>query len=384
VSLRTWLRRHGDRLLAIALVIGVWLETTGIGVSRDDEPIAASPPAAGVALLAGVLLAASLAWRQRAPLLPLVLAIVVASVALAEPLDGPVTVVVAMMVATYSVGAHTRDRSAIAGVAGLAVLLAIAVARELTDEFEVADAALPVLVLGGPWLAGLALRSRRERETVLEQARLDHATTAVAEERARIARELHDAVAHSIGVVVLQARGARRTMTVDPAAAIEALDAIESTGTQALVEMRRLVGVLRQPDDGVDLSPPPSLRHLDAMVDQVRAAGLPVELTIEGTPIALAPGVDLSAYRIVQEALTNALAHAGPATATVRVRYGEDHLALEIADTGTGVRQPDPAGHGLIGMRERVSLYQGRLETDVRPGGGFVIRARLPLTTTSP
>jgi signal transduction histidine kinase len=384
VNARTWLRRYGDRLLAISLVLGVWLETTGVGVSPDDEPIRATQEAVVVALLAAVLLAASLTWRRQAPLLPLVLAIVVAVVAIGEPLDGPVTVVLAMMVATYTVGAHTRERWAVAGLVGLAVLLAIAVAREATDEFELADAALPVLVLGGPWLAGLALRSRRERESLLEQARLDHAEAAVAEERARIARELHDAVAHSIGVVVLQARGARRTMTSDLAAATEALDAIESTGTQALVEMRRLVGVLRQPDDGVDLSPPPSLRHLDAMIDRVRAAGLPVELTIEGTPIALAPGVDLSAYRIVQEALTNALAHAGPATATVRVRYSEDHLALEIADTGTGVREADPGGHGLVGMRERVSLYEGRLETDVRPGGGFVIRARLPLTTTSP
>ena len=205
----------------------------------------------------------------------------------------------------------------------------------------------------------------------------------MADERARIARELHDAVAHSIGVVVLQARGARKTMQSDPEAALEALDAIEATGTQALAEMRRLVGVLRQADDGMDLSPPPSLRHLDALVDRVRAAGLPVELTIEGTPIELAPGIDLSAYRIVQEALTNALAHAGPATASVRVRYDEDQLALEIADTGVGARQPDPSGHGLIGMRERVSLYDGRLETDVRPGGGFVIRARLPLTSSS-
>ncbi len=384
MSARTLLRRYGDRLLAISLVLGIWLETTGVGASLDDEPSQATPEAMVVALLAAVLLAASLAWRRQAPLLPLAMAIVVAVVAIGEPLDGPVTVVLAMMVATYTVGAYTRERSAIAGLVGLAVLLAVAVAREATDEFELADAALPVLVLGGPWLAGLALRSRQERETLLEQARLDHAEAAVAGERARIARELHDAVAHSIGVVVLQARGARRTMTADPAAAIEALDAIESTGTQALVEMRRLVGVLRQPDEEVDLSPPPSLRHLEAMVDRVRAAGLPVEVAIEGTPVALAPGVDLSAYRIVQEALTNALAHAGPATATVRVRYGDDHLALEIADTGTGVRQPDAAGHGLIGMRERVSLYEGRLETDVRPGGGFVIRARLPLTTTTP
>jgi signal transduction histidine kinase len=382
MHVRAELRRNADRLLAIALVVGVWLETTYIGISRDDEPIATTPIGEAVALLAAVLLAASLAWRRRAPLVSLALAIVAAVVSLTEPIDGPVTTVVAMMIATYSVGAHTRERSAIVGVAGLACLLAVAVGKEISDEVELADAALPFLVLGGPWLAGVALRSRRERETALEQTRHEHADAAVADERARIARELHDAVAHSIGVVVLQARGARRTMRTDPAAALGALDAIEATGTQALAEMRRLVGVLRQADDGMNLSPPPSLRQLDALVDRVRAAGLPVELTVEGTPVELPPGIDLSAYRIVQEALTNALAHAGPATASVVVRYGEDHLALEIADTGVGTRRPDESGHGLIGMRERVSLYDGRLETDVRPGGGFVIRARLPLGST--
>ena len=378
------LRRHGDRLLAIALVVGVWLETTRIGISRDDEPILVTPVAEAVSLLAGVLLAASLAWRQRAPLVVLGLAIVTSVVSLVEPLDGAITVVIAMMVATYTVGAHTRGQTAIAGAVGLAILLAVNLGREIHPDLEVGDIAVPFLLLGGPWLAGLAIRSRREREVALEAARVEEAGAAVADERARIARELHDAVAHSIGVVVLQARGARKTLRTDPEAALEALDAIEATGTQALTEMRRLVGVLRQSDDGVDLSPPPSLRHLDALVDRVRAAGLPVELTIEGTPIDLAPGIDLSAYRIVQEALTNALAHAGPATASVHVRYEVDQLSLEIADTGVGAAGAHPAGHGLIGMRERVSLYQGRLETDVRPGGGFVIRARLPLTTGSP
>ncbi len=284
------LRRHGDRLLAIALVVGVWLETTWIGISRDDEPILVTPVAETVSLLAGVLLAASLAWRQRAPLVVLGLAIVTSVVSLVEPLDGAITVVIAMMVATYTVGAHTRGQTAIAGAVGLAILLAVNLGREIHPDLEVGDIAVPFLLLGGPWLAGLAIRSRREREVALEAARVEEAGAAVADERARIARELHDAVAHSIGVVVLQARGARKTLRTDPEAALEALDAIEATGTQALTEMRRLVGVLRQSDDGVDLSPPPSLRHLDALVDRVRAAGLPVELTVEGTPIDLAPG----------------------------------------------------------------------------------------------
>jgi signal transduction histidine kinase len=376
------LRRHGDRLLAIALVVGVWLESTLIVTHQADEPIVTTPVGETIAILSAVLLAASLAWRRQAPLIPLAMAVVAAVASLTEPLGGPISAIVAAMVATYSVGAYTRERSFVIGAAGLATLLAVAVVREIGTEADPADAALPFLLLGGPWLAGLAMRSRREREAALVQAHVEQAVAAVTDERARIARELHDAIAHSIGVVVLQARGARRTMRSDPAVALDALDAIEATGTQALAEMRRMVGVLRQADDGMDLSPPASIRHLDALVERVRAAGLPVELTIEGTPVELPPGVDLSAYRIVQEALTNALAHAGPATASVLVRYGEDHLALEIADTGAGTRRPDPGGHGLIGMRERVSLYDGRLETDIRPGGGFIIRARLPLAST--
>ncbi len=363
--------------------MAIWFETTRLGVTRDDDPIVVTAIGEGAALLTAVLLAASLAWRRSTPLLPMALTIPTALVSLTEPLDGPITTAVAMMVATYSVGAFTVGRRAMVGAAGLIVLLAIAVSRELGPDLEPADAALPFLLLGGPWLAGLAMRSRREREIVLERARVEDADAAVVDERARIARELHDAVAHSIGVVVLQARGARRTLRTDPAAALDALDAIEATGTQALAEMRRLVGVLRQSDDGMDLSPPPSLRHVDALVDRVRAAGLPVELTIEGTPVELAPGIDLSAYRIVQEGLTNALAHAGPATATVLIRYGGADLTLEIADTGVGAARTGPGGHGLIGMRERVSLYDGRLETDTRPGGGFVIRARLPLESSA-
>jgi signal transduction histidine kinase len=377
------LRRHGDRLLAIGLVAVIWIESTRVGLAPDDDPIVVTPIAAGLAFVTSVFLAASLAWRRSTPLLPLTLTIPTALVSVTEPLDGPITTAIAMMVATYSVGAFAVGRRVMVGVAGLIVLLAIAISRELGPDLEPADAALPFLLLGGPWLAGLAIRSRREREMVLERARVEDADAAVVDERARIARELHDAVAHSIGVVVLQARGARRTLRTNPAAALDALDAIEGTGTQALAEMRRLVGVLRQADDGVDLSPPPSLRHVDALVDRVRAAGLPVELTIEGTPVELPPGVDLSAYRIVQEALTNALAHAGPATAAVLIRYSDDVLTLEIADTGVGAARSGPRGHGLIGMRERVSLYDGRLETDTRPEGGFVIRARLPLESSA-
>ena len=154
---------------------------------------------------------------------------------------------------------------------------------------------------------------------------------------------------------------------------------IEATGSEALAEMRRLLGMLRTDDEEIALAPQPSLRYLDALAAQVREAGLPVDLSVEGEPTELPPGVDLSAYRIVQEALTNALKHAGPATARVVVRYRENDLELEIADTGAAASAGDGEGHGLAGMRERVSLYGGRIETGPRDGGGFAVRARLPL-----
>jgi signal transduction histidine kinase len=178
---------------------------------------------------------------------------------------------------------------------------------------------------------------------------------------------------------VLQARGARRSLDTDEEETREALNTIEDTGSEALAEMRRLLGMLRTRDEDIALAPQPSLRYLDALATQVREAGLPVDLTVMGEPIELPPGVDLSAYRIVQEALTNALKHAGPAIAWVVVRYGKNDLELEITDTGPGTAASDGEGHGLVGMRERVSLYGGRLEAGPRQGGGFAVRARLPL-----
>ena len=332
-----------------------------------------------LALAGAIVLAASLAWRRRAPLLVLSLAIVAAALTVTEPIDAPLAFVIALTVATYSVGADTTGRAAVIGGIGVGVLVAIAVVKDLGADSEINDVAVPALILGMPWLAGLSLRSRREREAALERLRVEHENAAVADERARIARDLHDAVAHSMGVIVLQARGARRTFESDPEAAMEALDAIETTGTAALAEMRGLVGVLRDDGQAMALAPPPSLRHVGSLVATVREAGLPVDLSIEGTPVGLPPGMDASAYRIVQEALTNALAHAGPATANVVIRYGPDDLDLEIGDTGVGPRETEADGHGLTGMRQRVSFHDGRLEAGPRPGGGFLVRASLPL-----
>jgi signal transduction histidine kinase len=207
------------------------------------------------------------------------------------------------------------------------------------------------------------------------------AAQAVADERRRIARELHDMVAHHVSVMGVLATGSRRTLHRDPAAADEALATIEETGRTALRELRRLLDVLRTDQEPADdLTPQPGLAHLPALVEQVREAGLPVTLRMDGEPGALDPGVALTIYRIVQEALTNALKHAGSATAEVRLDIGTYWLTLEICDTGRGPRlSSGPIGHGLLGMRERVMLYGGSLRTGPRPGGGFRVSARLPV-----
>ena len=199
------------------------------------------------------------------------------------------------------------------------------------------------------------------------------------EERARIARELHDAIAHNVSMMVVQAGAERRVLEPSSDSTRDVLETIEKIGRGALTEMRRMVGMLRS-DASDPLAPQPGLGDLPTLVAQVREAGLPVELELEGEPRELPVGIGLSAYRIVQEALTNALKHAGEAHATVRVRYGADALELEIVDDGPGGHAPVASGgHGLAGMRERVALYGGRLDAGRRPSGGFAVRVLLPI-----
>jgi signal transduction histidine kinase len=222
------------------------------------------------------------------------------------------------------------------------------------------------------------LGDRDRRLELAERERDVAAREAVVEERARIARELHDAIAHNVSMMVVQAGAERRTLA-DESPTREVLETVEQIGRSALTEMRRLVGMLRS-DDADPLAPQPGLGDLETLVTQVREAGLPVDLHVEGEPRELPVGLELSAFRIVQEALTNALKHAGNAHATVRVTYRADSLELEIVDDGAG----SPAvvasgGHGLVGMRERVALYGGRFEAARRTGGGFAVRVLLPI-----
>jgi len=228
-------------------------------------------------------------------------------------------------------------------------------------------------------LVRLGIRGRDRRADLAEREREVAAREAVVEERARIARELHDAIAHNVSMMVVQAGAERRVLDESQGSTREVLGTVEEIGRNALTEMRRLVGMLRT-DDESPLAPQPGLDDLPTLVGQVREAGLPVELRVEGDPRTLPVGLELSAYRIVQEALTNALKHAGEARAAVHVRYGPDSLELEIADDGAGIAADVPGGgHGLVGIRERVSLYGGTFDASARNGGGFAVRVLLPL-----
>jgi signal transduction histidine kinase len=240
-----------------------------------------------------------------------------------------------------------------------------------------------------PFLVGREMRTRRERAEELrqrvaeaERERQESARRAVEEERARIARELHDVVAHQMTVMTIQAEGARRIAKDADPRVQEALDTIKATGHSALSEMRRVVGLLREADDdSPELAPLPRLTDLNRLVDQVQAAGVPVELSVGGEARPLADGVELSAYRIVQESLTNAARHGGPGvTATVAVNYGDDALDVVVIDDGRGAAAApgNGGGHGLVGMRERVAVLGGSFDAGAKPGGGYRVHASIP------
>jgi signal transduction histidine kinase len=370
-ELVNFIRRRGDEVLATALTA---LALLGVALTEASEPHRVASAALAVAL------GATAARRSRDPLPMLGLILGISIVAMAMPMFMEPTnsgVWLFLLLAVYSGAVHTSGHRTLVA-AGMTV--GLYVTDLLGDGAGItADNAIFLgIIFGAPWFVGRAVRQRRlnDRELELEKGR---AAAAIVDERARIARELHDVVAHSISVMVLQARGGRRVLDSDPADARDAFAVIEWTGQQALDEMRRLVGMLRSGDESLPLAPQPSLMELGTLVEQVRAAGLPVQLAIEGEPRDLPAGVDLSAFRIVQEALTNALRHAGPAHARVVLRYRTDDLELEISDDGPGTGHGSGSGYGLVGMRERVSVYGGELEAGQRPGGGYALRVRLPL-----
>jgi signal transduction histidine kinase len=370
-------RDHADLAFAlfctVALQIEVWLAN-----------YATHRPALS---LLGLVATLALAFRCRYPLAAF-LATWLAGftmISLAPTFDDQSAMLVVVIVfALYSYGANARGRQAWVAV----VVIPIVVGAFVTDDgdpFHWGDIVFGALILGGPWLAGLMIRLRRQSErsltlrTVeLERDQDERARAAVAEERARIARELHDVVAHAISVVVVQSRGGRKVLDHNPDAARTAFDSIERTGEQALGEMRRLLGMLRDDDEEQSRSPQPSLDRLEALAEDMRASGLPVELEIQGTPNGIPPGIDVSGYRIVQEALTNVLKHAGPAVARVDVRYSADSVEIDVIDDGRGCMTTPGTGNGLVGISERVAIVGGEIEAGSRPDGGFAVHVRLP------
>ncbi|HEY9287136.1 MAG TPA: histidine kinase [Candidatus Dormibacteraeota bacterium] len=296
------------------------------------------------------------------------------------------------LIAAVSVGLYSRNQNvAIAAVTAAAIIIALEFGRGATSTLPVPGAILPFLLLGAAYLAGREIGSRQkalheQREAAGRQA-AEHETAlkAAAEaERRRIARELHDVVAHSVSVMVVQAGAARQVLSEKPAAAREALLNVETVGHEAMAELRRLLGVLA--DNGADpalLAPEPRLDRLPALIERIREAGLPVQLRVEGESVALAADLDSAAYRIVQEALTNVLKYGGGAPTEVVVRYGADSLDLEVIDEGTAIVPSDAIGRGLIGMRERVAIFGGRIEAGKRPSRGYAVHAQLPLAATS-
>lgn len=385
-------QRHARRLGPLAADA----LAAAVAVAVEIALLALGPPelrAAGVVTTAGwsVLCALPLAARRRAPWLAV--ALTVATLALPLLADRqPLTMVLSFMLVTYSTAARfpLRRAALAAGVLWLSLLVIAAVLvgpdePEITPVYAVFANTLLGLVC---FFVGRTVHARRgslqalaERARVAEENQRALAEQAVADERRRIARELHDVVAHHVSVMGVLATGARRVLHRTPEAADEALRTIEETSRTTLREMRRLLDVLRSDTDpDAELAPQPDLAGIGQLVEQLRDAGLPVTLRVEGEPVRLDPGVALAVYRIVQEALTNTLKHAGAATAQVRLEFGDRWLVLEVTDTGRG-----PAlgarriGHGLVGMRERVALYGGTLRTGPRPGGGFRVYAKIPI-----
>jgi signal transduction histidine kinase len=275
---------------------------------------------------------------------------------------------------------------------GLAIVVGCAAILEYNDPEHSAGALIFIPVLFAiAWLAGFALRERaaqaeaaEERATHAERERESAARIAVAEERARIARELHDIVAHAVSVMVLQVGAVRHGLPETLEEDREALRDVEHAGRTALAEMRRLLDAMRHDGEGLDLAPQPGLGSLDSLLEEVGRAGLPVRLHVEGEPCPLPPVIDLTAYRIVQEGLTNALKHARASHADVLVRYGSHDLGIQVRDDGIGTSKSDGLGHGLVGVRERVRIYGGEMSTDTQTEGGFILSARLPLTGDRP
>lgn len=381
-QLRTLVTRYGIDALIVAVAAASVVGTPMREDAQRPDGALLWLETLGLALVPLVLLLRR-RWPFAAPAATWLLA------ALLSFLDGRLVVsqpsiVLAGMGAALLLGNVRSDRQARAGFGIMLSAAAIVVYNDPTHS--TADFFFtPVLFVTG-WMVGFALRGRAEqteaaeqRAALAEREREVAARIAVAEERSRIARELHDVVAHAVSVMVLQVGAVRHRMPDDEAEDREALKNVEEAGRAALAEMRRLLGAMRRDGEQAELQPQPGLGALDALLSDVRATGLAVQLHVHGEPVDLPPALDLSAYRILQEGLTNALKHSGAEHAKVDVTYGDRDLLVEVTDDGRGPVSSDGLGHGLVGIRERVKIYGGEMSAGTENGSGFTLRARLPL-----
>jgi signal transduction histidine kinase len=368
-----------DGLLALAA------SAVGLSLLASALPFDPGSPRAWAAYLVLLAHTLPLAVRRRWPLAVLVWALATgAAFAAVGPSLVPLSFTILIYV--YTAAAHCRRQISLAGLAATEALLLVVWLARPRSIGDAGTLVIDGLLMVAAWWLGDGTRRRLEavaaaqqRAAELERARGELARRAVTEERLRIARELHDVVAHSMSIIAVQSGVGAHVLDSQPEEARKALAAVEATSRQALVEMRRLLGVLRQEaEPRGSLAPAPGLAELEALAAEVARAGVRVEVRIEGTPAELPAGLDLTAYRIVQEALTNVVRHAGPSTARVAVRHGPGQVAVEVFDDGKG-GDPGEGGHGISGMRERAALYGGTLEAGPLPGGGFRVAATLPL-----
>ncbi|MBA2556281.1 MAG: sensor histidine kinase [Chloroflexi bacterium] len=379
-----------SRAADAALSVAVFVTTLFFGFDGSDAGLVMDAPggrpwtvtrvgdvpfAAALVLLA--LACASLHWRRSQPFA--VLWVTVIATALAGGIGySHVAGGLAMLVALYSVGRHaSSDLWSYIGLGGASAVFGL---DYLFGELTAAAVGFGLVVMSMAWYIGTRVRMRAEQAAQLERERASDADRAVAEERTRIARELHDVVAHRVSLMTVQAGAAKTVAGDDPQAALQAMEAVEHAGREALEELRHLLGVLRPKADGGSLGPQPGLADVPRLVDQFKEAGLDVSLTKIDVPTDLPTRVDLSAYRIVQEALTNVLKHAGPGAWTeVRVNLDNEVVSIEVTDDGHAVTTLPGSGHGIMGMRERAQLLGGSLTAGPRVDGGFRVMARLPI-----
>ncbi len=370
-------QRLTTRLVPPALDAG--MAATFVALSIAETVMVDTVRSPVVHALLGVPALAALAWRRRFPII-VALALNASNIAI-NP-RGEFSTLLALVLVSFTLGNELDPPRNWIGL-GVATLPFIAgLARE---GLEPSDVAAALVFLVGPWTVGAITRQRTiraaeaiSRATRLEQEREADTAAAAAAERARIARELHDIVSHSISVVAIQTQAVRRRLGPEHAREAEDLARVETTARQALAEMRRLFGVLRADGEAASLAPQPGLGELDRLLQQVRGAGLPVEVRVIGEPVDLPPGVDLAAYRIAQEGLTNALRHANATGARVTLHYRPTTLDVTIEDDGRGPSRTD-GGHGLVGIRQRVAVYGGTMQFGAADGGGARLAASLPL-----